>query len=420
MKKYKEKDSSKDFTDDYTLPDNADIYYDSTEDVKKRSHIMPVAGVLLVIIALAGVVTFVNIPFMRPVKSAVGGALDSITEFFGVNESKNRIQSILAENGMEKETNVMPFENATIAQYSIVNESVVIASSNYIASYSKKGEIEWETATSVSEPILDTNGEYIAIADKGGVGICLYHKRKLVYSSQTENDILTMDLSAEGDVVVTTDKEYSKGGVEVFNKKGRRVFSWTSGTEYVMGASISDSKRRIAVNLLSAENQVASHIHFFDINNTEPYYKSHITNSAVMGMEFIDTTLDVTADNCIAGLKLDGDTKWMFEYKERELLSYRIDDRGNKIVSCEIDAVPYVHVFADGGKKLAEVELEAAAQHIDIKGRTVIYNEGRSIFFGSLGNEKKYTASMDVKNLRILNSDTFLIVYNNSIEFINI
>lgn len=407
--------------DDFTLPENEDIYYDPDDKKsKKRKNITIVAVVLVVIIALTGVITFVDIPFLRPAKYAIGNVLDDITyKITGESKATNRVKNILSAKGLEQETNTVPFDTAAVSKFEYSDKGVVVARSNYIARYNKKGELEWDTATSVAEPILDISGEYIALAEKGGLGICLYYNEKLIFSVQTENPIVTADVSSKGDVVVTTDKEYSKGAVEVFNKDGRRVFSWTSGAEYVMDACISDSKRRIAIATLNADEKAKSFVNLFDINETEAYHKELMNNCVIAGVEFVGTSLDVTADNCLAGLKIGGGVKWQNEFSEGELQKYEMDNRGNKLVSVEKDAVPYVHVYAEGGELLSVTELGLEPDCLDINGRTVLYNQGRAVYFGTPGKEGKFTASMDVKNLKIIDSSSFLVVYNNSIEFVN-
>jgi len=413
-----EKNNSLIETDDFVLPE--DIYYDPDEKNRKKKNVTIVAVSLAVIIAIIGVITFIDIPFMRPVKYAIGTVLEDITyKVTGESSATNRVKNILSAKGLEQETNTVPFDNAAGSEFVHTGSEIVVSSANYIAKYNKNGEIVWDSVTSIAEPMLDANGDFIVIAENGGMGICLYQKEKLVFSVQAENPIMTVDVSEEGDVVVATDKEYSKGAVEVFNKTGRRVFSWTSGTDYVMGAAISDSKRRVAVTMLNADEKARTFIQFFDINETEAYYKVLMNNSVVIGTEFIGTTLDVTADNCLAGFKISGDTKWSNEYSDGELEKYELDSRGNKIVSIEKEAVPYIHVYAESGDLISRTELGLTPDYIDINGRTVLYNQGRAVYFGTPGKEGKFTASMDVKNLKIIDSSSFIVVYNNSIEFVN-
>lgn len=406
--------------DDYTeLTVEEDIYHGLDEKPKKKPIFNLIIILIVLVVGITGVIAFSNFRFITPIQRSIGNTFEKTTGFFAEREEQNRIKGILQENGLEKETNVIPYENAAVSSYISLNSNVIATRANYIAELNKKGKVLWETATSVAEPLIDAAGNYIVLADEGGKGICLYHKNKLVYSIQAQNPILTVDVSSDGDAVVTTDKEFYKGAVEVFNKNGRQVFSWNSGSEYVLNASISESSRRLAIVLLNADEKVKTNIQFFDINKSTGYHTATFENSAVLSAKFIGNVLDVTGDNCIAGLKQSGSTKWYTEYKENQLLSFAMDLSGNKILTLETNAVPSIHVYAENGNLLTSFETEDTPGSVDIMGRNIIYNMSRDIYFGVPGKEKHFTASMDVKKLKIIDASSFLVVYNNSLEFIN-
>jgi len=406
--------------DDYTeLPAEEDIYHGLDEKPGKKPIFYMVLVLIVLAVGITGTVAFSNFRFLLPVRQYIGDTFEKTTEFFGGKISQNRIAGILEQKGAEKETNVIPYEHASNAGYISHNSNIIATRANYIAEFNRKGKIIWETATSITEPVTDASGDYIVLADEGGKGICLYYKNKLVYSIQAQNPILTVDVSASGDVAVTTEKEFYKGAVEVFNKNGRQVFSWNSGSEYVLNAAISEASRRLAIVLLNADNNVKTNIQFFDINKSTGYYTAAFENSAVLSAKFIDNVLDVTADNCIAGLKLSGSTKWYNQYKENQLKNYAMDERGNKILTLETNAVPSVHVYAENGNLFTSFETQYLPGSVDIMGRSIIYNMSRDIFFGVPGKEKHFTASMDIKKLKIIDATSFLVVYNNSLEFIN-
>ena len=405
--------------DDYTeLTAQEDIYHGLDEKPKKRMF-FPLMIILVVLAAgIIGVITFSNFKFFKPVRQYIEDVFENTTVFFTGKEETNRIKGILRENGLEKETNVIPYENAAGSKYVVLNSNVIAARANYIAELSKKGKVLWETATSIAEPLIDADGNYIVLADKGGKGICLYYKNKLVYSIQASNSILTVDVSASGDVAVATEKDFYKGAVEVFNKSGRQVFSWNSGSEYVMGASISENSRRLAIVLLNTDEKVKTNVQFFDINKSSGYHTTAFENSAVLSARFVNNVLDITGDNCIAGLKLNGNKKWYTKYKENQLVNFSMDMRGNKIIALESNAIPYLNVYAENGNLLTSFETEDTPGSIDIMGRNIIYNISRDIYFGVPGKEKHFMASMDVKKLKIIDASSFLVVYNNSLEFI--
>lgn len=397
-----------------------DIFEGLDEREKKRPKgIGFLIAVIVIAIVIISVFEYTNVGVIGLAKQYFSGIFEGTTDFFVKEKApENKIDAALGNGNLEKETNIMPFENAANAKYASDSGDIVAVGANYMAKFTSKGKMKWETATSIAQPILDISGDYIVLAEDGGRGICLYYKDKMLYSIQAASPIFTVDVSAHGDVAVAVDKEFFKGGVEVYNKTGKQIFSWNSGSEYVIDAAISRTSRRIAVVLMNTDTRVISNIQFFDVNKTEGYYTAAFEKSAVFNADFVGSILDVTGDNCIAGLGQDGKTKWYNEFGEKQMLSYSIDSRGNKIISTEINAVPEIYVYAEGGKLLTHFEVSETPDYVDIMGRSVLYNSNRNVFFGVPGSEKKFTASMDIKQLKIIDSSTCLIVYNNSIEFI--
>lgn len=404
--------------------ENAEEYdiFEGLEE-KHEKHSRGIVFLILIIIAAVGIIiglSYTNAGLIGTVKQHVSEMFEGTTKFFAGNtEPENKIDKALGKDNLEKETNVMPFENAANAEYAVVNGDVIAAGANYMAKFSSKGKIKWEKTTSIAQPLMDVCGEYIVLAEDGGRGICLFYEDKLLYSIQSASPIFTVDVSERGEVAVAVDKEFFKGGVEVFNKSGRQIFAWSSGTEYVIDAAISKNSRRVAVVLMNTDTKVVSNIQFFDVNKTEGYYTASFDKSAVFSADFIGNVLDVTGDNCIAGLGQDGRTKWYTEFGDKQMRSFGMDNRGNKIISTETNAVPSVAVYAESGNLLTQFETDETPDYVDIMGRSVLYNENRNIFFGVPGREREYTASMDIKELRIISSSAFLVVYNNSIEFIS-
>ena len=74
---------------------------------------------------------------------------------------------------------------------------------------------------------------YIAIAAKNGTQLSLYKDNELLFSLDTDNKILSCDVSERGDIALITERSAYKGAVIVINKRGEEIFSWASGVNYI-------------------------------------------------------------------------------------------------------------------------------------------------------------------------------------------
>lgn len=317
-------------------------------------------------------------------------------------------------------TYILPFENASGAEFAPYSDGVAVAKANYMAYVSPQGQNVWNMNTSVVNPILKAEGEYILLAEKGGKKICLYNDKKLIYARDTEDNIITANLSSNGDVVIITSKEYYQGAVVVYNKAGNQIFAWNSGSDSILSADIAASSRRVAVSLLNTDSRAYSTVMLFDVNKPESYAAQKFEDTLAFDVEFLGETLNVMGDNIAAGISIRGKVLWTISFEEMEFTHYAFDQDGNKILLFDNKNIPQLNFYSKSGKQKAMLTAEELPDFIDILGDIMLYNKGRDVIFGNIKGTglKKYTSSMDIQKLMMVGPDTFLIVYNNSLEFV--
>lgn len=350
------------------------------------------------------------------------GISETWKEFFGSQEDdilkKKEEETRAMGTTYDNESYLVPFENASNASYVAADGGVIAAKSNYLAFINHYGKEEWKLATSVVNPILSVDGKYIALAENGGTKVCLYQGSKLVFASDAQNTILNANVSSRGDVIVVTKKEFFKGAVEVFNKNGERVFSWGSGTDTVVCADISPSGRKIAVGFVNAKENIKGSLQFFNIDEKESYKTVEIPSSVVFKVDYIGESLNVFCDNRLIGLSVHGSVLWD-EGIDGDFSAYSIDTEGNKAVVIDKYNLPMVKTYSKRGHEKKSFVADELPDFIDIKDNLLLYNNTRMIIFGKPGREQKYVGAMDVKGLKIIDGNTYLIVYSNSIEFVS-
>ena len=350
------------------------------------------------------------------------GISEKFGQLFATDEGetlKMREENKAAGTTYDNETYLIPFENASNSRFELLDSGVIIAKSNFIGRFNEKGETIWSSNTSVVNPILDVDGKYVLIAENGGTKVCLYEGDKLIYEADAQNTILNASVSSVGDVVVVTEKEFFKGAVEVFNKIGERVFSWSSGTNTVICADISPSSRRIAVAFLDSRNGINGSVQLFNVDESESYKNVEIPGTAIFNLEFTGETLNVFGDNRFVGLSVHGSVKWD-ETFDGDLSAYAIDKAGNKAAVVDSHNVPLVLTYKKDGNGKNEFSTDELPDFVDINGKQLLYNNTRMILFGKGNKPQKYAATMDVKGLKIIDSNTYLIIYSNSLEFVHV
>ncbi|MCI5605075.1 MAG: DUF5711 family protein [Clostridia bacterium] len=338
---------------------------------------------------------------------------DTETEKGDVKEAERYNKSV-------KDTITIPLERAGNSVFSKYKGGIVCANTNYLTFISNSGDIVWENTTTIVDPILKTAGNYILISEKGGKKICLYNDRKLVYEVDTEDNILTCNLSSNGDVVAITDKSSYKGSVVVYNKEGNQIFAWSSGSDNIISADISASSRRVAVGLLNTDAQVKTTMQFFDINKTESYAQVIFEDTILFDIDFAGDTVNAFGDNCIAGVTSSGGVLYDKRFDNAEFVHYGVDEKGNKILLFDDSNIPLINIYSSNASLKHQLSSDEIPDFVDIYGNYILFNSGRDIIYGKSGSRQmaKFTATMDIKALMLLDKNIVAAVYSNSIEIV--
>lgn len=322
----------------------------------------------------------------------------------------------------EKSSVIIPYEYANISDYAKYGSGIVCAATNRMQYINSDGKTEWECTTSVIDPILVTDGKYILLAQKDGTKICLYENNTLLYDADTEGTIITADVSSNGDSVLVTDREMYSGTVEAYNKRGDCIYLWSSGDMNVLDASISPSSRNIAAAMVNTDSVVYSTVRIFDIAKEGVKSETTFEGTLLFDIKYFGDVANAFGDNLIAGVKSNGKTVFNIDFENAPIVNYTYDDNGNKLVCAEVNNAPTLMIFNSEGKQKGEAAVDELPSFLGIDKKRILYNAERYIISGKIGDSKlsRYNASMDVKDLIMIDKNTFFVVYSNSLQLVKI
>lgn len=344
----------------------------------------------------------------------------------GVQYSNEGIDNVREEapsqyKTAKAETVTLPFEEAGSSAFSAFDNGVVCAKSNYVCYINASGQKKWELNTSVQDPLLSTSGKYIAIASEKGNKLSLYKEDKLQYDIDIQNKIISCDVSSVGDVVLVTEKAAYKGAVTVINKRGEEIFSWSSGVNYITDASILKT-RVVAVSLVNVDTEVNSYIMMFDVKSSDPFAGVELQNTLIFNVFNNGKNIYGSGDNSISAINQYGDMSYDKRFDDVYLTHTANDENGNRLLSFTQNNIPVLNMYDKRGELTSTLAIENVPDFIDIYGSTIIYNNRRDIICGKETDEIKtcYTAPMEINDLILLNSKTYMIIYANSLEIVKI
>lgn len=314
-----------------------------------------------------------------------------------------------------------PFAEAGSSGFAAYGSGIVCAKSNYICYITASGEQKWELTTNVPNPILSVAGDYIAIAAKNGTQLSLYKDNELLFSLDTDNKILSCDVSERGDIALVTERSAYKGAVLVINKRGEEIFSWASGVNYITSVSILKT-RLVAVSLVSAETNVTSYVMVFDVASPQPISGIELTETLVFDVFNNGKYIYTSGDNSVSAINEYSNAIYDKRFDEDFITHTAHDTKGNRIISYIQQNIPSLNLYNKNGELIYSCTIENTPDFIDVYGETIIYNNERDIICGKADDPDKtiYTAPMNIAGLMLINSKTYAIIYENSIEIVKI
>lgn len=437
--------------------DNDEYFYDNTEEkntMPKKKKIIILALSAIGIFILMTVFSMIDTGMVGNYKKNFSANLIKLFDNMGIDISKKTLPTVgpitdtssISEDSVVGDTNqeqtkvkatpsateppeyntevefsaLVPFESASESDFMVYKKGIVCAKTNYLCYINSSGETEWEIATSVVDPIIKAEGDYILIAQQGGTKLCLYNGNKLLYDTDTDGNILSCSVSSNGDVVVVVNRKSYKGAFSVYNNDGNEIYSWSSGSRLILSADIAASSRRVAVSLLDTESTVKSSILLFNINKEDSYAYAEFDDTILFDVVFIDNTVNAFGDNAMVGMNTSGKVLYDKRFDDVDLINYSMDTTGTKVMVFNSENIPMMNIYNSSGVLKYTITTQSQADYVDIDSYNIIYNDNRDVFLGkpNSSNISKFTASMDIKKLILLDSKSFVIVYSNSLEFV--
>ncbi|MDD6213982.1 MAG: DUF5711 family protein [Firmicutes bacterium] len=322
------------------------------------------------------------------------------------------------KSNAKKENQPIAFDAAENSKFAVYKNYIVCANeTNYIA-YDAGGNLVWKQKLQMQNPILKVSGDYVLLAETGAKKLSLYKGKKLIFGTKTAGNIITASVSKNGDVVAVTEKEFYKGQVVVYNKKGERIFAWDSGSYNILDAVISPH-RKVAVSMLNTDSGADSFITCFGVDGKERYKTENFSGMIIFALEYNGENLTAFSDTKCMGISQKGKTTWEYDYGGKNIEHYTVAENGNKLLLFDNDNTGELLGIAGSGKTCEPIKAESMPDCIDIKLDYVAYNNGRDVIVMSMNAKTALTASCssDIKQLHILDSKHVLAVYSSSIQF---
>ena len=221
--------------------------------------------------------------------------------------------------------NIDSSKNINIFSYS---KYIAILEQNELKIYNKSGNQEHSLDIEISNPLFETNGNYLCIAEKGGQKLYLISNKNILWQKDIEGNISSINVNKNGYVSITISGTSYKTVVQTFSSNGDELFKNYLGSTNVIDTDISNDNKYLAIAEANFSGIVVqSNVKIISIedakkNSADSIKYTHIAkaNDLIINIKYNNKdNLICMYDEHIDMLK-DGQNTQLINLKDKEVL----------------------------------------------------------------------------------------------------
>ena len=254
----------------------------------------------------------------------------------------------------------------------------------------------------MTEPVFVSNNKIMLIYDISGRTAVLFSDNGIIKAINFNNDIIKAKMSDSGQFVFITKDAAMKAAVRVFNNDGNELFSWYSGTGYVVDAQLSNTKNVLAVLTNEViESRISSKVLFFTFDNPEPYMGKVIGEKVANYISFFGDASYIVCEDCLYYIDSDGYIDKVVDFGKRKLEFFKSFKDGSFMLCYDASDGKYnVSVYNKKGKETGNFLMDSFLSIADVSEDEFLVLKRKSVVsVNKKGKIKReIDCAFDVKN----------------------
>lgn len=383
---------------------------DSKKINKKKLTIAIVIGIAFVIIIILYLIYSMNVSFRN---------------WWDINILRKRLKE----------------ENLNYIQIDNVNQENIFAYSNYIA-YIKDNEISVfdsgankvsNISVQISSPIIDTNGEYVVVAEKEGQKIYLISRSDILWEKELEGNISKVKVNNNGYVSVIVSGTSYKSVIVLLDYEGKELFKTYLGATIAVDSDISPDNKYMSFAEVNMEGTlIQSNIKIISVEKAKDNKEDSIiykyaapADSLILNIKYQGKKLVCMYDNSIHVIESDEDRK-IVDLQDKNITFADIK-LNNNIVRCFerndslFSIITDVEILNSTTEKKNIYTIKGEVKGLYVYGDKIGINQGLEVHFINPTGWliKKYACAEEVKRI-VLSNNIAGVIYKKKIEIVRI
>ena len=384
-----------------------DFYFEREVKIKK------IAKISIIVIAIIAIITLIVLYLVK----------QDFRKWVDINILKKDINASNITS-IDLDTN----KNNQIYCY---GKNICILNDKNLKVFNSSGQESTNIPVDVNTALFDSNGKYLAIAEKNGHNLCTIFDKTFLWKQQVDGDILQVSINQNGYVtVITTDTTY-KSIITLYDQNGKSVLKNYLSSARVVDVSISQDNKYVAFAEMDTSGAIIqSNIKVISVDKalTNPeeaiiYTYNAEPSKMVVDINYQDKAqLVCTFDDSIE--KIDLKTEETKLKIEKNITFASCDLDSDIVYIKEEDAGIFnskstVNFLNTSNNQNNVYNIDEVVKEMYAYKNIIGVNVGAEMYFLNTNGMllKKYTSKQEITNV-ILSDSISIIIYKDKIEII--
>lgn len=332
--------------------------------------------------------------------------------------------------------------NTVSIEFNGENNSTVYAFDKYIVTlenkilkiYNNLGKEEENITTNISNPIYDTAGKYLLVAEKDGQSIYLLQGKQILWSTTIEGKISQIKINENGYIAVVVSDISYKNIIHIYNAEGKSLFKTYVANDKVVDVSISRNNQYLAIAEIDLSGVlIQSIIKIIDIQKAKTDSGNSIINTYSAEVGKLITNIEYQNKEkllCIYNDSINviegNENKLILGLENNKITFSSIELKNNMVIIEEKEVGDYastssVNIINTSNNKSKKYETEEIAKEIYTYENVIALNFGTELHVINRNGwlMKKYISEQEINKVVISNKIAG-IIYRDKIEIIDL
>lgn len=342
--------------------------------------------------------------------------------------------NVLQKEIRQENTVSIEFNGENNSNVYAFNQYIVVLENKELKIYNSLGVEETSITTNITNPIFDTAGKYLIVAEQDGNSIYLLEGKEVLWNNTIEGAISKIKINENGYVgIVISDISY-KNIINIYNSEGQSLFKTYVATNKVVDISISKNNQYLAIAEIDMSGVlIQSSIRVIDIEKAKTDPNNSIVNTyhadvgkLIINIEYQNKERLLCAySDSINSIEESGNNTLI--NLENSQITFSAIELKNNIVTVEEKGTgsyasnSYINITNIINNKIKTYNTNEIAKEIYTYENVIALNFGIELHIINTNGwlMKKYISEQEINNV-IISNKIVGIIYRNKIEIIDL